>query len=161
MGMKHHNNIALLKLSMPASKLIAEPLPICRENVPLGEILGFSGMGSTSKKFEALPTALRDTYFYESVFLSPTTSSLETCPEENICSDSLMLDSSICSMDQGGPLFKLKCESKTAECLYGVASYFESWFEPDQTETETCNGGSVFTNAVKHYKWIAHTVSYS
>ena len=87
----------------------------------------------------------------------------DVCPKSNICTEPITEGSSICSMDIGGPLFTLKCGSKEASCLYGVASYFDSLPPPSGSAGSKliCNGGSIFANIVEHFDWIATTIGFN
>ena len=64
----------------------------------------------------------------------------------------------ICLMDDGGPLYKLKCGTMEAECLYGIASYSNANRRHLPRDT-VCNAGSYFANVIHFRGWIQFTIN--
>ena len=80
----------------------------------------------------------------------------QPCPASSICTHSIREGSNICLMDEGGPLYVLRCDNKMPQCLYGVADYFIS--DPNTPPYSVCNGGSFFTRITHYRAWIDRIV---
>ena len=75
-----------------------------------------------------------------------------TCRDDLVCTIPAIDGGNICFMDEGSPLFKMKCGISEVECLYGVASFHRDINVNDGNDI--CNGGSYFTSVVKFKEWI-------
>ena len=152
MAEKPRNNLAILKLRNPMPNGV-HTIQLCLKVPELGTPLASLGFGSTSTiSYEPSLEYLKEAYFYESVFTTDahSTSFFETCPESDICTDTLTAGTSICSGDIGGPLYEFNCGTIDPVCLYGVASYFTQ--NPDNHRI--CNDASVFTKLTHFHDWI-------
>ncbi|XP_075256368.1 myeloblastin-like isoform X2 [Convolutriloba macropyga] len=156
MGNTPKNDLALLKTDHDILGAQSSLLKICSEDQfnenPIHVMLGTCGMGSviTSNKDLSYPDTLREMYLRPHPWMYIQEYQVP-CRDDNICTTSVLDRSNICFMDQGGPLYKLRCGSLEPECLYGVASY--SMCRMD-TPNDVCNYGSYFVNISKFVDWI-------
>ena len=93
----------------------------------------------------------------ESKFRSQEIFELDSCPEDQICTFPHLhgLDTNICYMDDGSPLYTLHCSTGLPECVLGVASYYNIQF--DNLEN-SCRGGSYFASVPYLVDWIRTTM---
>ena len=85
---------------------------------------------------------------------------MDWCAADKICTQPMFEGSNICAMDDGGPLYKLACETRVPECLYGVVSHSRSKYVQGQ-EFQRCNGGSFFANVPRVIRWIVAVIGSS
>ncbi|XP_075254630.1 chymotrypsinogen B-like isoform X1 [Convolutriloba macropyga] len=149
------NNLALLKLVRPIREG-RNMIALCDGPQNL-DMLATCGMGDTSgtgSEF-TLPTVLQEGYFFET-----TTHYVDQlpliCSDDVICTENVNgIESNICYMDDGGPLYSLKCGTRTPKCLYGIASYHRSL---SPAPSPRCNGGSFFARVDHSKHWIRLTI---
>ena len=65
--------------------------------------------------------AAREILLSLSLFCTLDLIGLELCPDELVCTNSILQGSSLCHKDDGSPLLTLQCENSRALCLMGIA----------------------------------------
>ena len=150
---RYENDIALLRIA-DVENSPNEFIRLCSEKQEQGTLLGVSGMGFLSRDQQSLPDSLQETYFQESYFqMFSGPFKYESCPADKICTTNVIHNSGICRMDYGGPLYAMYCQSRIAECLYGVASYSASWTV--DVSDDLCSQTTVFASVVHLKEWIS------
>ena len=135
-------------------------LKICEQDPHLGTILGASGLGSITSSTKSLHSSqIEETYFYESVFESPTEYNWMSCRNDNICVEKLIEESNLCPSDVGDPLHLFICGQGPVPCLYGIASYFVPYFETKNEMSIECRDTPVFARVIPFKQWILKTIS--
>ena len=110
-----------------------------------------------SEKNEILSSSVRK--IISPIFFQLLTSGFdlnESCPADKICTTNVIHNSGICPMDYGGPLYAMYCQSRIAECLYGVASYSASWTV--DVSDDLCSQTTVFASVVHLKEWISSVI---
>ena len=107
----------------------------------------------TRKTFKNDSMTLRCRYKKETVSVLSSLNS-SRCQTDLICTTPLFDGGSICSHDDGGPLFQSECGLSHPSCVYGVAS-----FAKDLSPLLKCSQGSYFSSVVFHYDWLVSVMS--
>ena len=159
MSARPHYDVALLQ-TWTAFKNYRY-LSICNQEPQLGMLLGARGIGSFTSTNSYHSSRTQETFFYESVFESPSKDNFNSCRADNICVESLVSESNLCPSDVGDPLYTLTCGQRLKPCLYGVASYFvASDFETvNQKQHNDCRDIPVFAQVIPFRQWIIDTIS--
>ncbi|XP_075255365.1 uncharacterized protein LOC142348086 [Convolutriloba macropyga] len=97
--------------------------------------------------------------FHQSVFEGITITGIITCEDHTVCTTPLVDGGNICSMDEGGPLYKINCSSRRPMCLYGIATYHKG-MNIDSGDV-VCNGGSYFASVTFYRDWITTTIIFN
>ncbi|XP_075239573.1 factor V activator RVV-V alpha-like isoform X2 [Convolutriloba macropyga] len=189
-SLKPINNVAILRLTDPVEDRWRR-IPLCRRTFDLGTKIATCGMGSKNGSVPIFPLKLQEAHFLETKYTTvscrgfpvryvPPREPVVPCPDDVICTRSVLSNSNICHKDEGSPLYVVNMCSDSqlsafggpgsAECLYGVASYFQSKssstcngtsstqhteVSPNDPQLEDdCNDGSFFARVNTHAKWI-------
>ena len=150
------NDIALVRLRRPLIKGKFEAIALCRESHDHGTFLGTCSMGASSISGYKFPPRLQETFFVETKFQSRDPYDLRLCREDNNCTDKIQgfKSSGLCYLDDGAPLFTFLCNSRVANCLYGVASYYVE----GSGNSNGCNGYNYFSSVPHLIDWIENTM---
>ena len=131
------NDIAVIKLPEPVSKLI--PFPVCSSKTAFSEHpLGSCGFGSVTRDFPGKPAkVLQETLMFE----ANASCQLVFKPSRQICVSSVR-GRDTCDGDSGGPLYPMKHNRPL--CLYGIVSRGGA----------RCDGNGVYTRVSAYISWI-------
>ncbi|XP_075247896.1 serine protease 38-like isoform X2 [Convolutriloba macropyga] len=147
------NDVALIQLNRPAPA--SRILRICSTSAEYGTVVATCGLGSTSRVSVSPSESLQELFLRETLFSFTGLFAVEFCPVDQLCMEPVAKGGSICNLDEGGPLYKLSCESRIPECVLGVASYYTVSDNPEIN----CNGDSIFASVSYHFRWISSIIS--
>ncbi|XP_075263700.1 uncharacterized protein LOC142355387 [Convolutriloba macropyga] len=176
------NDVAILRLADPIEERWRR-IPLCWNSFDIGTKIATCGMGTKNRTVPYFPLRLLEAYLVETKHIRltceafpvryiPPREPVAPCPDDVICTQSIIPGSNICYKDEGSPLYVVNSCADTqwprirgsstlrgqAKCLYGVASYFQSRNRSNSRSryelNERCNDGSFFARIQPHIAWI-------
>ncbi|XP_075253719.1 uncharacterized protein LOC142345530 [Convolutriloba macropyga] len=161
------NAIALLRLE----KQIRDEesyLPVCEETLRQGDVIGVTGIGSTSRKQFVFPGPFQEGLFrvnYLQKGFVLLVDRLHFCDERDICTDKIG-DVNTCVGDVGSPVYQFGsrishqkdaqcCEMGEPKCVYGMVKPIATNYRDELTgEIIDCTGEETFINVTHMLPWI-------
>ncbi|XP_075263565.1 neutrophil elastase-like isoform X2 [Convolutriloba macropyga] len=164
MDIEATHDLALVLIDRPIRNSGSISIPICNHLIPTYLLhtvqLASCGLGiaSPEKDDPIYPSRLQEMLFEQTVFMESDHNpfDLRMCRIDNICTTPAIEGGNICFMDEGSPLYQLRCGTLEPDCLYGVASFFRS--SKENSSNHQCNAGSYFSNVIYFGEWILDVI---
>merc|ERR1712226_1003486 len=150
------HDIAMLRLRDNSILEEHEFPPLCDSKQDIGTQLIAIGMGNTEREEYAFPDSPMQAFFREVGYMATKNRFKFTrCPDGLVCTQPRTPGASIDFIDEGGPLYALRCSEGTYNyCLYGIASFYR------KHEAKRSMNRSFFTSVPDHYAWIMSIINH-